>query len=122
MARTPRDDEREERIQNEIVVDAYGPEEQAVGWFTVLEERLRFPFRARCIAERLTSPLRLGAKVEVIEMAPIEECEREMYVLIRWDDRDLAVPLMQLEGVRVNAETREAIGDWHYWVARGYQF
>ena len=26
------DDEREERIVMEIIVDAYGPEEQAMGW------------------------------------------------------------------------------------------
>lgn len=122
MANAPSDDEREERIHNEIIVDAYGPEEQVVGWYTILEERLHFPFRARCIAERLTSPLRVGARVEVNEMAPIEECEREMYVVIRWDERDLAVPLAQLAGVGVDEETREAIGDWHYWVARGYLF
>jgi hypothetical protein len=33
MARPAKDDEREERIQMEIIVDAYGPEEQALGWY-----------------------------------------------------------------------------------------
>jgi Calcium binding len=28
-----RDEERERRISMEIVVDAYGPEEQAMGWY-----------------------------------------------------------------------------------------
>ncbi len=28
-----RDEEREQRISMEIVVDAYGPEEQAMGWY-----------------------------------------------------------------------------------------
>ena len=36
--------------------------------------------------------------------------------------RDLAVPLAQLEGIGVDEETQEAIEDWHYWVARGYEF
>jgi len=36
-------------------------------------------------------------------------------------DRQLAVPLMQLEGIRVDEETRQAIEDWHYWVSRGYE-
>ncbi len=32
MTRPAKDDEREERIHMEIIVDAYGPEEQALGW------------------------------------------------------------------------------------------
>ena len=122
MDRTPKDEEREERISNEAVVDAYGPEEQALGWYYHLEMKMLFPFRARCSVERLISPLRLGDKVEVTGMAPEEECEREMFVLTRWRGRDLAVPLAQLEGIGVDEETQEAIEDWHYWVARGYEF
>ena len=52
----------------EIIVDANGPEEQAMGWFYYLEDRLRFPFRARCIAERMISPLRKGEDTEVVGM------------------------------------------------------
>ena len=122
MSRVQHDEEREERIHNEAVVDAYGPEEQSIGWWVYLDERLGAPFRARCIAERLISPLRLGDKVEVTGMAPEDECEREMFVVIQWQGRDLAVPLAQLEGIAVDDETRQAIGDWHYWVARGYEF
>jgi len=54
-------------------------------------------------------------------MAPEEECEHEMFVLTHWEGRSLAVPLSQLEGAGVAEETRQAIGDWHYWVARGYE-
>jgi hypothetical protein len=55
-------------------------------------------------------------------MAPEDECEHEVFVMTRWNRRDLAVPLAQLVGVRVDEETEQAIGDWHYWVARGYEF
>ena len=109
MDRLPRDEEREERIHNEAIVDAYGPEEQALGWYYYLEERLGFPFRATCIAERITSPLRTGEKVQVVEMAPEDECEREMFVMIRWNRRSLAVPLSQLDGQAVDEETRQAL-------------
>ena len=54
-------------------------------------------------------------------MAPEEECEHEMFVLIQRKTRQLAVPLMQLEGVDVDEETQQAIEDWHYWVDRGYE-
>jgi hypothetical protein len=61
-----------------------------------------------------------GEEVEVVGMAPDEECEHDMLVLIRWKKRQLAVPLMQLEGVQVDEETQQAIEDWHYWVNWGY--
>jgi Calcium binding len=121
MARQARDEAREERIHMEIIVDAYGPEEQASGWYNYLDDTLQFPFSARCIIRRTTSPLEPGEKVEVIGMAPDEECEHDMFVLIRWKQRQLAVPLMQLEGVQVDEETQQAIEDWHYWVNQGYQ-
>jgi hypothetical protein len=120
MVKRTEDEEREERIAMEIIVDAYGPEEQALGWHVYLDDSLQFPFRARCIAERITSPLMKGEEVEVVGMAPEEVCEHEMLVLVRWSDRRLAVPLSQLEGIGVGEETRQAIGDWHYWVGRGY--
>jgi hypothetical protein len=122
MARQAKDDAREERIHMEIIVDAYGPEEQAMGWYNYLDDTLQFPFKARCIVRRTTSPLELDEKVEVVGMAPDEECEHDMFVLIRWKRRQLAVPLMQLEGLQVDEETQQAIEDWHYWVNRGYAF
>jgi chaperone required for assembly of F1-ATPase len=44
-----------------------------------------------------------------------------MFVLIRWERRTLAVPLSLLEGVTVDKQTRQAIEDWQYWVAQGYE-
>jgi Calcium binding len=86
-----------------------------------LRDRLRFPFVARCTAERAISPLRVGDEVEVVGMAPEEECEHEMFVLIRWERRSFAVPLAQLEGVAVDDQTHQTIEDWQYWVAQGYE-
>ena len=85
MKRRLRDEEREQRITMEIIVDAYTPEEQAMGWYYSLEDRLHFPFVARCIAQRSISPLRVGDEVEVVGMAPEAECQHEMFVLIRWE-------------------------------------
>ncbi len=121
MKRPPRDEEREDRIADEIIVDAYEAEEQALGWYYYLERTLQCPFRARCIAERAISFLRPGDEVEVIGMPDEDECEHEMFVTIRWEDRTIAVPLSQLAGVGVDELTEQAIGDWHYWVDSGYQ-
>ena len=118
-----RDDEREERISMEIVVDAHDEDERAMGWFYYLEDKLTFPFLTRCISERATSPLPVGAEVEVVGMAPADECEREMFVETPWEHRrTLAVPLSQLKVVNGNEATQQAVDDWHYWVEMGYEF
>ena len=113
---------REERIAMEIVVDAYNESERAMGWYCYLENTLRFPFSARCVDERPTSPLEEGAEVEVVGMAPSEECEHGMFVEIRWGKRTLAVPLEQLKPLGRAKATKEAVEDWQYWVGRGYGF
>jgi len=122
MAKVKKNVERENRIEMEIIVDAYGPEEQAMGWYCYLEEKLHFPFPAKCIAERTISPLRKGDEVEVLNMAPEKECQHEMFVEIRWERRrPLAIPLSQLRPIaEADEDTREAIEDWHYWLAQGY--
>jgi Calcium binding len=117
-----KDEDREYRIMMEIVVDAYGEEERALGWYYYLQEKLVVPFLARCVEEREVSPLSVGDEVEVVGMPPERECEREMFVSIRWGHRKLAVPLAQLEVVDADDETWEAVEDWLYWVGRGYQF
>ncbi len=65
---------REERIHNEITVDTYGPEEQALGWYYYLENKVQFPFTARCIVSKAVSPLRKGETVEVRSLAPEDSC------------------------------------------------
>jgi hypothetical protein len=122
MARDRQDDIREHRIDMEVVVDAYDEQERAMGWYNYLDDKLTFPFQARCIVERRTSPLQRREVVAVTGMAPTEDCEHDMLVDVQWQGRRLAVPLSQIEGMEADEATQEAIGDWHYWVARGYQF
>jgi hypothetical protein len=114
--------EWEDRLHMEIIVDAYGPEEQAMSWYYYLRDKLSCPFVAECVATRAISPLRKGDKVEVIGMAPEDECGHEMFVEIRWERRKLGVPLAQVKpGRSTDAATKEAVADWHYWVERGYE-
>jgi hypothetical protein len=55
-------------------------------------------------------------------MAPEDSCSNDMLVLIRWQGRNMAVPLSQLTATDADESTIEVIGDWHYWVAQGYRF
>jgi hypothetical protein len=127
--RIPEDAAREERIAMEAVVDAYGPEERAMGWYCYLEDRIGYasqPILAHCIAERAISPLEVGDEVEVLGMAPAEECACERFVMIRWGlpggKQGLGVPLSQLQLFYGDETALQAAEDWRYWVGRGYQF
>jgi hypothetical protein len=70
MSRLKENKTRERRIEMEAVVDAYNPEERAMGWYYYLEDKLKFPFQARCKSKRAVSPLRIGEIVNVLGMAP----------------------------------------------------
>jgi calcium binding protein len=122
MAKVKEDPRRERRINEEILVEAYSADEQALAWHNYLDRHLHFPFLAHCRAERLISPLRKGDEIEVVGLAPEEECHCEMFVTMRWENRELAVPLAQLEPGHSDKPTRQAVEDWLYWVRRGYEF
>jgi hypothetical protein len=122
MKRVAKDPIREDRIHNEAVVDAYGPEEKAMGWYYYLEGKISFPLQAKCIASKKVSPLRKGEPVKVLRLAPEDSCTSDMLVLIRWQGRKIAVPLSQLAALDPDESTQEAISDWRYWVSQGYLF
>jgi hypothetical protein len=117
-----RNRQREARIDQEIVVDAYTPEERAMGWYYYLERQLCFPFTATCIKRRATSPFKIGELLSVTRLASEEDCMGEIIVLTKWRGRALGVPLSQLRPGNVDADTKEGVEDWHYWVAKGYQY
>jgi Calcium binding len=87
MKKSKQDPIREDRIHNEAIADANGPEEQVMGWHCYLDDKIRFPFQAKCIAATIVSPLRKGETVEVQRMAPEDACSADMLVLIRWQGR-----------------------------------
>jgi len=73
-----RDEYREDRIVMRAVVDAYGSEERAIGWYYYLERELAFPFRARCLRRIATSPLKEEEFYEVVGMADVDDCDHDM--------------------------------------------
>jgi hypothetical protein len=115
-----KDDRREERIIMEIIVDAYDMEERAMGWFYYLDDKIRFPFDAECIAIDNRSPFNIGEKVTVLQMTNEGDWSQDMYVQISWKDRKFSVPLVQLKPLKADDDTQEAIADWHYWKKQGY--
>ncbi len=122
MTRKREQPEIEERILFEIVVDAYDETERAMGWYCYLQDTLKVPFKAKCKQPRSTSPLETGSQVQVVGMAPEDDCMSEVFVLIKFGKSELAVPLSQLECLSADEETCQAVADWQYWVERGYEY
>ena len=120
--RVAEDPEREHRITYEAVVDCYNETERAMGWYYYLERALCFPFKARCTATRSASPLKVGEVVHVVRLAPEDECMSEVLVQIEFEETTLAVPLSQLACMTRRRSTLRGVGDWQYWVNRGYTY
>ena len=57
MKKSRKDAVREDRIRNEAIVDA-GEEEQALSWYYYLDNKIRFPFQAKCLAVKVVSLLK----------------------------------------------------------------
>ncbi len=117
-----KDEEIEDRIMMEVIVDAYDEEERAMGWYYYVGNNLAFPFEAKCIAKAPTSPLKVGKKVTVVDIADAETCSSRIFVNIEYSGDVLAVPLSQLEITEDIPDSKTIINDWHYWVKRGYGF
>ena len=120
-----KNNEREERIEDEIVVDAYGEYERAASWHVHLEDRLNFPFKAKVIKASQSSPLKENEIVTAVSMADIDDLNPSMRVIIKWKEREFSVPLEQLyptDASDCQDYMIEAIEDWHYWVEQGYLF
>ena len=113
---TERDEKREERIKKRIIAGAYTEDEQAMGWHIYLDDTMDYPFEARCIEEREVSPLKEGETVRVVGKPSAEPSLRQQFVTIDWKNRELGVPLSQLELVEASDDTEQAVSDWHYWL------
>ena len=97
---------RLEEMVEEAIVDAYGESEQAVGFFTVIEDNLRMPFE--------TLLLGVAVKVERVELNDREDI---VAVCRRGRERQ-AVPILDLPVPSPKPEGWEWIGAYRHW-ARG---
>ncbi|HYW21761.1 MAG TPA: calcium-binding protein [Nodularia sp. (in: cyanobacteria)] len=126
MPSVERDENREHRITTEIIVDAEDKEDRAMGWYYYLDDSLNVPFLATLKKKSRKTSAVEDKKVEVLGMAPDDECLKDMYVEVvdpNGQDEDVfTAKLSDLVAINTDSETQEAIADWHYWLARGYKF
>ncbi|MDB9309050.1 calcium-binding protein [Aphanizomenon sp. CS-733/32] len=126
MPSTESDDIREHRIKTEILVDADDKEERAMGWYYYLDDTLNFPFLARWKKKSRKSSVVEEKEVEVLGMAPDDECLKDMFVEVGYpggkDEDIFTAKLSEIEAIDADEDTKEALADWQYWLGRGYKF
>lgn len=125
MANREPDPIRENRIEDEIVVDAYGEEERAMGWYYYLQDRITFPFLAKWKKTTKKTGAIAEKEVEVLDMASAEDCESNMYVEVAYIDKDddtFTAKLSDIEAINPDPDTEEALADWKYWIDMNYGF
>jgi hypothetical protein len=107
------DPEREDRISEQVLVDTYDGDEEAMGWYYYLEDHLNFPFAAEWD----------GEIVKVLSMSSEEDCGQDMIVEVRiqegGEEDEFSVPLKNLNPIDIDEATAEAIADWNYWLNQG---
>lgn len=110
--------EREERIQNEIIVDAYDNDEVASSWYYYLDEMLHFPFTAMVHTHR-SGNTSYASQVEIKEMAEMSRCGYgQMWVrgaLSLQKNTPLHFFLSDITSVEEDEERVMALEDWNYW-------
>ncbi len=110
--------EREERIRDEAIVDAYGDEEIISSWYYYLDERLHFPFTAMVYTHRSGNTW-YAAQVEVKEMADMSRCGYwQMWIrgaLSLQKNIPLHFFLSDVTEVEEDEERIMALEDWNYW-------
>jgi Calcium binding len=120
------DENREHRIKTEIIIDAEDKEERAMGWYYYLDDTLNVPFMARWTKKGRKSTSVEEKQVEVLGMAPDDECLKDMFVEVVYpdgkDEDVFSARLSEIAAIDADSETQEALADWHYWLARGYKF
>ncbi|CEJ43655.1 calcium-binding protein [Umezakia ovalisporum] len=126
MPSVERDENREHRIETEIIVDAEDKEDRAMGWYYYLDDTLNVPFMAKLIKKSRKTSTEEEKIVEVLGMAPDDECLKDMYVEVvepNGKDEDVfTAKLSDIVAIDTDSETEEAMADWRYWLARGYKF
>ena len=111
MLNSSDDQARQQRLSNEVFVDAYTEEELAQCWYHYLERKVTFPFEARWGKETL----------EIVGMDSASEsadAEVQMDALYREGDIEdiISVRAADLVPLQTDAATAEAIEDLQYWI------
>jgi hypothetical protein len=114
MSKRKHDQAREDRIDDEIVVDCYDDYEVAAGWCAYLEDHLPFPFQATYHPEN-EKPRQVTVLALEYDEDELEEVGLVFVVEIEDDGEEMLVPLEDITPPASLPKAAQAIEDWRYW-------
>jgi hypothetical protein len=111
---------RQDRIEDEVIVDCYDEYEMAMGWFYYLEDNLIFPFKAMVLENSEINGLKEGETVDVYELVnrSVEDVSMDDFiatVAIQKSEECYEIPLHFIRGVDCDRIMDNVIEDWRYW-------
>ena len=115
MARA-HDEEREYRIRNEAIPDAYGEEEVAMSWYYYMAENLAFPIKAK-VKLRLRGGKTEEKAVKIVEIDPKSETSLTLRLGITEgkSDRVQYISPADIVSIQTAEANLEVLNDWLYW-------
>jgi Calcium binding len=111
-----KDEAREHRIHDEIIVDAYGEYEQSMSWYYHMEENLAFPIKAK-VKLRLRGDKTEEKAVKIVEIDSKSETSLTLRLGITEGKSDRVQYICPDEIININTteENLEVLNDWLYW-------
>ncbi len=111
-----KDKEREHRILYEVIVDAYGEEEQLMGWFYYFQDNLEFPIKAT-VRFRLRGGGEEIKKVKIVEVNTKNKNEWtiRLGIVEGKSERIQTISPEEIKSIDTSPENLEIINDWLYW-------
>jgi Calcium binding len=110
-----KDKERENRILDEVIVDANGDEERNIGWYYYFEEGLKFPINAT-IKLALCGGKLEEKKVKIVEVKPDNEDKpMQLGIVEGKSERVQYISPEAIVSVKTSDENLEILNDWLYW-------
>lgn len=109
------DEEMQEKIDYEIIVDAYDEYEQSMGWFYFFEETLEFPFMATAQLKKRDGTME-SKRVKLVGLASKEEDFMNSDFNLEMEQGQYLRPVAYsaLSDVKASDETLEAFQIWDF--------
>ncbi len=110
------DEERKNRIINEVIVDCYNEGEKMTGWFYYMYDGLTFPMTGLANIPT-TSGKTVQKKVKIIKIDPRSEQGNPIRIgITEGGSRQISfISLEDLSRIETSDENLDIINDWLYW-------
>lgn len=107
-------EERQYRIDYEIIVDAYDDHEVNMGWYYYYNDDLQFPITATAKLKRRNGKQE-EVEIQLVDVASEPEEELKFGMVMTMQGFVFPISLLQISSVDTTDENLEMLNDWLFW-------